>query len=1347
MKNRKSGLLSAVACASVALSCAATDLDFTGIFPASVKCVSIVAPSSHADNTVVETATNELVKVGYKVKVMDSVWTYSSDPAVRARDIERAWQDLETDLILCSRGGSGGWDTVTNLNFEILKSRDVPFIGFSNISTLMNAFLAKGVKRPITGPMCTSLVNYPTSADSIARLAATVARADLDDTQLTVRRAPTAAVSGKPVGGHWPSINTMSADWLPDTTGRIAFLEISSGYTVDTAKTQFDSLKNKGYFASVAAIVLCDIGITGTTEEKEEVRQHIIDAVTCPVFSGYPYGHVKKLYAIDYDRTLTISTDGLLSWEKLGGSLGSAGDAATGTEGNDIYVDAAAGATETVTPGASTANVFVNTQGGSGTVRFNDAASYAGGLTLGAGTLEAAALGLSGAFTFTAGTFRYTGTESASWAAAVALGTGTCIFESDADVTATGKWTQNSEVSFKKNGSGTLAFSASGNKLGGVVVHAGTLAITGGKTTFENNANINDSVGGGEANRTRLVVSGGTHSAENIYVGQNSVKNGEYWADFIMTGGSLTTDSGTSLFLGNRDKAHVTADISGGVLTLGKNFGVAYNTTENVDKFVDVIIRDNAVVRVGGGAANRFYFDGQNSTQSRFTLTVKDGGTVSAPYICRYDGNAVYPIVLFDGGNIIWQYDLSESAYRYRVFRGSLQTLGTNVFVGTKGVSFTGGKRTFRFDYTVPLVATNTVPDLDPVGVSFVTGQHVLTTENSWAGPTRVAGDAELVLGKNATLPLTSVVTVEGALVVTGGVKQVAVLTLNGRLDLVQDAPLEVGEIVQGGVMSALNLYTTADRAELVSAAGTYPVLTAPASSKDALKYLAAATLSGNGGYFTVTEAGGVATMSLVLGSYPTQQQPACRAEGTNDASTVEFRCLGEVETVDGVVYLKPGTVARLSAVDTTGGLFATCWRDETTGDLFWGDDAVAVTPTNHTVYTAIFGKAWCWDATAKTLSDGDWTFAAILTNDTEIIVDRVSVSPDHGILNLSTPVTNAAGQTFTLVAAGRNVEGKIGVLGVKADHAHRQKLKTLYLGGHMISVGYGAFQNCSNLTSNIITPPRLKTVFPYAFDSNVTVKDVRIEAVTVIGKYAFRHCNELVTVRLAKDLRIIERYAFNENPKLTHVTPFLPDTVEDIGRAAFYINRKLEGDLRLASAKRVCYSAFCSTKITSIYVPAVTNIGARTFEGIPATNYVFGAHQVNFLDEETGKGHGYSTFKSNNSLIRHFWFPGLAPNLPAYKSDATGVYEMFGGQSGKSTVILHGSWRKDRDGWSKILSEIGSTDLTGKERPALRADDRAIRGVFRWYGNGSYQGSYGWLVDTAMPNEPPPLGTLLMFR
>ena len=34
--------------------------------------------------------------------------------------------------------------------------------------------------------------------------------------------------------------------------------------------------------------------------------------MTCPVFEGYPYGHVPKSFAIDFLREKTITADGVL---------------------------------------------------------------------------------------------------------------------------------------------------------------------------------------------------------------------------------------------------------------------------------------------------------------------------------------------------------------------------------------------------------------------------------------------------------------------------------------------------------------------------------------------------------------------------------------------------------------------------------------------------------------------------------------------------------------------------------------------------------------------------------------------------------------------------------------------------------------------------------------------------------------------------------------------------------------------------------------------------------------------------------------------------------------------------
>lgn len=326
-----SGIAALSSALAAGLAFAATPekkLDFTELFPEEVKCVYLVAPASQLDTSTVAAFTNALAEAGIRTKVSKGVWKYEADAAKRARHLEEAWADPEADLILCTRGGKGSFETLLKLDLGKLRAREIPFMGFSNISVLLNAFVAKGVGRPISGPTVSSLANYPNTPDAVRRVRDTLAFRDLPSAQLAVYRAPAAAVMGKPLGGHFPSLAKMTSEWLPDSTGRVIFLEVNKTYVFEKAVERFDALKATGWFDNAAAIVLCDIGISGPEEQREKLRRHIADSVACPVFSGYSHGHIPDLFAIDFNRVLTITPEGVLSW----------GAASPGTRaGNDDF--------------------------------------------------------------------------------------------------------------------------------------------------------------------------------------------------------------------------------------------------------------------------------------------------------------------------------------------------------------------------------------------------------------------------------------------------------------------------------------------------------------------------------------------------------------------------------------------------------------------------------------------------------------------------------------------------------------------------------------------------------------------------------------------------------------------------------------------------------------------------------------------------------------------------------------------------------------------------------------------------------------------------------------------------
>ncbi len=131
-------------------------------------------------------------------------------------------------------------------------------------------------------------------------------------------------------------------------------------------------------------------------------------------------------------------------------------------------------------------------------------------------------------------------------------------------------------------------------------------------------------------------------------------------------------------------------------------------------------------------------------------------------------------------------------------------------------------------------------------------------------------------------------------------------------------------------------------------------------------------------------------------------------------------------------------------------------------------------------------------------------------------------------------------------------------------------------------SIGYGAFQGCSGLTS-------------------VTIPN----SVTSIGEYTFYGCSGLTSVTIGNSVTSIGNEAFNGCSGLTSVT--IGNSVTSIGERAFYWCSSLTsvtiGNSVTSIGERAFYG--CSG-LTSVTIPnSVTSIGASAFSGCSALTSV----------------------------------------------------------------------------------------------------------------------------------------------
>ena len=146
-----------------------------------------------------------------------------------------------------------------------------------------------------------------------------------------------------------------------------------------------------------------------------------------------------------------------------------------------------------------------------------------------------------------------------------------------------------------------------------------------------------------------------------------------------------------------------------------------------------------------------------------------------------------------------------------------------------------------------------------------------------------------------------------------------------------------------------------------------------------------------------------------------------------------------------------------------------------------------------------------------------------------------------------------------------------------------------------VISIGYSAFENCSNLTK--VDLPKITTIESSAFEGT-GLKDITLPATEEIKSSAFRNCSNLTKVDL---------------PKVT--------TIE----SSAFKGTGLE-EITLPTTKEIANNAFknCSN-LTKVDLPKVTTIGESAFEGtgleeitLPATITSIEKYAFNGFDHVT---------------------------------------------------------------------------------------------------------------------------------
>ena len=167
--------------------------------------------------------------------------------------------------------------------------------------------------------------------------------------------------------------------------------------------------------------------------------------------------------------------------------------------------------------------------------------------------------------------------------------------------------------------------------------------------------------------------------------------------------------------------------------------------------------------------------------------------------------------------------------------------------------------------------------------------------------------------------------------------------------------------------------------------------------------------------------------------------------------------------------------------------------------------------------------------------------------------------------------------------------------------------LKEIDLPDSLVTLGKGAFASDNQLKSMTI-PPKVTVIPDSLFEECLNLESVTLpDGITEIGKWAFYGPLYLTSIHLPSSLKKIDDYAFcffqpRQSSRLTSIT--IPDSVEYIGEHAFERNGNLRHVKLSKNLKKIESYAFSECGIDSLEIPAgVTEIGDYAFSSNALTS------------------------------------------------------------------------------------------------------------------------------------------------
>lgn len=209
--------------------------------------IGIVAPASIETVENIEIGISTLEGIGFKIKkgkhIYDKWGYFAGRDEDRAEDIMNMFEDKEVKMILCVRGGYGSMRLMPYINFQKIRKNPKIFMGYSDITALLNNFYKEAGLITFHGPMLSSNLNIIETLESFLICVMEGYKEYSINNPINVPMISNMDrnAEGEIVGGNLSIIcNTLGTSYEIETENKLLFLEEveENPYKIDRMLTQ-----------------------------------------------------------------------------------------------------------------------------------------------------------------------------------------------------------------------------------------------------------------------------------------------------------------------------------------------------------------------------------------------------------------------------------------------------------------------------------------------------------------------------------------------------------------------------------------------------------------------------------------------------------------------------------------------------------------------------------------------------------------------------------------------------------------------------------------------------------------------------------------------------------------------------------------------------------------------------------------------------------------------------------------------------------------------------------------------------------------------------------------------------